>query len=199
LSVGFIFPAFVSEYSGNEPEDIRKYSDGFDNLLDQACVHTEINLKEFVLHIRNVPDHELNAQLISYVFSCAIADLLKENNLVPQYLAGYSMGLYAALYSGKSISFTQGMDLVIEAYKLINASIPNAETGMGSIVGLTKEDIVNLLAKYEGVFLANTNGKHAFLISGVKPVIQTVLRDAKLEGALHTSLMNVKSPYHTPF
>lgn len=199
MSVGFIFPAFVSEYSGNEPEDIRKYSDGFDNLLDQACVHTEINLKEFVLHIRNVPDHELNAQLISYVFSCAIADLLKENNLVPQYLAGYSMGLYAALYSSSSISFVQGIDLITEAYGLINASIPEVEMGMGSIVGLAKEDILDLLANRDGVFLANTNGKHAFLISGLKSVIQSVLNEAKLEGALHASLMNVTSPYHSPF
>lgn len=199
MSVGFIFPAFVSEYSGNEPDEIRKYSDGFDKLLEQVCLHSGVNLRELVLHVRNIPDHELNAQLISYVFSCAITDLLKENNVVPEFLAGYSMGLYAALYSSNSISFIQGIDLIKKAYELINASIPEVETGMGSIVGLTKEDVLNLLAKKEGVFLANTNGEHAFLISGLKPVVQTVLREAKLEGALHASLMNVNSPYHTPF
>lgn len=199
MSVGFIFPAFVSEYSGNEPEVIRKYTGVFDQLLDQACAHSGINLKEFITHERNIPDHELNAQLISYIYSCAIADLLLEKKLVPEFLAGYSMGLYAALYCGESISFTQGLDLITGAYELVNASIAEADTGMGSIVGLSMEDILNLLKNKEGVFLANTNGKYAFLISGLKPVIQSVLLEARMEGALHASLMNVRSPYHSPF
>lgn len=199
MSVGFIFPAFVSEYSGNEPEVIRKYSGVFDKLLDQACLHSGINLKQCVKYERNIPDHELNAQLISYIFSCAVADLLREKKLVPEFLAGYSMGLYAALYCGGSISFTQGLDLITGAYRLVNASIAEVDTGMGSIVGLSIEDILNLLKNKEGVFLANTNGEHAFLISGLKPVIQSLLLEARMEGALHASLMNVRSPYHSPF
>ncbi len=107
------------------------------------------------------------------------------------------MGLYAALYCGQSVTFTEGLSLIKRAFELIKDATNQAETGMGSIVGLSKEDVLNLLADKKGVTLANCNGEHSYMISGLKSEIMEVLQFAKNEGALHAALMNVTCPYHT--
>ncbi len=197
MLTSFIFPAFVSEYSGNEPEVLRRYSDDFDVLLHKASNHLEIDLTTFDILHNSFQDHELNTQFISYIFSCAVSDILKSKNVNPQFISGYSMGLYAALYCGQAVTFTEGLDLISKAFELIKSTTGKIETGMGSIVGLSKEDVLNLIANKDGLILANTNGTYSYMISGVKKEIIDVIKLAKQEGALHASLMNVTCPYHT--
>jgi [acyl-carrier-protein] S-malonyltransferase len=197
MLTSFIFPAFVSEYSGNEPEVLSRYSDDFDVLLHKSSNHLEIDLTAFDILHNSFQDHELNTQFISYIFSCAVSDILKSKNVNPQFISGYSMGLYGSLYCGQSVSFTEGLDLIRKAFELIKSTTVEIETGMGSIVGLSREDILKLIEGKDGVNLANTNGNYSYMISGIKPEIIEVLNLAKHEGALHAAMMNVTCPYHT--
>jgi [acyl-carrier-protein] S-malonyltransferase len=199
MLTSFIFPAFVSEYSGNEPEILRRYSDDFDNMLGKASVHLGTDLTTFDIAQNTFQDHELNTQFISYIFSCAVSDLLKAKKVKPDYISGYSMGLYAALYSGQAISFADGLNLIKKVFDLIKISTADLETGMGSIVGLSKEDILTMIEEREGVALANTNGQYAYMISGISAEIKRILDLAKKEGALHAAVMKVTCPYHTSF
>jgi len=116
----------------------------------------------------------------------------------PDDIAGYSMGLYACLYCGGAITFKQGLDLIRKAYDLIKETTDHLDAGMGSIVGLSREDINGLIKDNKSdVQIVNKNGTHSFLLSGIKSAIINVLDTAKNEGALHTAMLNVKSPYHT--
>jgi [acyl-carrier-protein] S-malonyltransferase len=198
MLTAFIFPAFVSEYAGNEPEMLRNYPDVFEDLMVKASAHLIVDFTKFDIIQNNFRNHELNTQYISYLFSCAIADILKKKKVIPDYLAGYSMGLYAALYSGNAINFLQGLDLIALAYRLIKESTTDTSTGMASIVGLSKDDILEMIRGKESIVLANTNGSHSFLLSGSKPLILEIIDQAKAEGALHASLMKVTCPYHNP-
>ncbi len=84
MLTGFIFPAFVSEYSGNETEILREQSDDFDDLLKKASNHLGLDLTVFDIRNNNFQDHELNTQFMSYIFSCAVSDLLKSKKVSPQ-------------------------------------------------------------------------------------------------------------------
>ncbi len=198
MLTGFIFPAFVSEYKDDEHELLRQLSDDFDHLLKEASLKTDSSLTKFHIKENDFRDHELKAQYISYIFGCAVSDILKRNEVTPDYISGYSMGLYSALYSGGSITFAAGLDLIRRAFELIKGTLRTTEKGMGSIVGLERKDILKLLSNKPGVTIANTNGIYSYMISGIRSEIEEVLELARLEGALHTSLMNVTCPYHTP-
>jgi len=197
MSAGFIFPAFVSEYKHDEPEILRQFSDDFERLFKEASLITGSNLTAFHPVKNDFRNHELESQFISYIFSCAVSDILKKNKIKPDYLAGYSMGLYAAMYCGESVSFGDGLRLIKSAFELIRGAGLNADTGMGSIVGLERNDIEKLITGKPDVTIANTNGTYSFLISGIKTDISDMLESARLEGALHVSLMNVSCPYHS--
>jgi [acyl-carrier-protein] S-malonyltransferase len=197
MLTSFIFPAFVSEYSGNEPEILRRYAVDFEGYLQKASHHLGIDLTKFNIHHFSYQDHELNTQFISYIFSCAVSDLLTNKNIKPDYISGYSMGVYGALYCGQVVTFNQGLDLIRKAFELIKSTTPEIKTGMGSIVGLTLHDIEGVIADFKNVTLANTNGIHSHMISGYSSEIIKVLELAKKEGALHAAMMNVTCPYHT--
>jgi [acyl-carrier-protein] S-malonyltransferase len=198
MLTGFIFPAFVSEYKGDEHELLRQYSDDIDHLLKEASLKTGFSLTKFYIKENDFRDHELEAQYISYIFGCAVSDILKRKEVTPDYISSYSMGLYSALYCGGSISFAGGLDLIRKAFELIKGVLRTTDTGMGSIVGLERNDILKLLSNKSGVTIANANGIYSYMISGIRSEIEEVLELARLEGALHTSLMNVTCPYHTP-
>jgi [acyl-carrier-protein] S-malonyltransferase len=193
----FIFPAFVSEYSGNETEILLKNSQEFDDLLNNASVHLGIDLTAFDIKQNNFQDQELNTQYISYIFSCAASAVLKKNKIMPEYLSGYSMGIYSALYCGGAISFTDGLNLIRQAFQLIKEKTEKLETGIASIIGLSLQDVQSMIANKKGITIANTNGIYSYMISGLKPEINRAIDEAKKEGALHASLMNVSCPYHT--
>jgi len=197
MSTGFIFPAFISEYIGNEPEILQSYSDDFGRYLAEASEFLNLDLKSFSVDNKLYINNEIYAQYISYIFGCSMADILEKKNIVPTFISGYSMGLYACLYCSRSISFTQGLELIRKAYDLIKETIDHLDVGMGSIVGLSLDDISELLPNNNEVQVVNKNGTHSFLVSGIKSSISTLLDAAKNEGALHTSMLNVKSPYHT--
>lgn len=198
MLTGFIFPAFVSDYKGDETKVLHQFSDDFGRLLIIAGDHTGAPLTSFDIKTNNFSDDQLKSQWMSYVFGCAVGDMLKKNRIMPDYLSGYSMGIYSALYCSESVTFTTGIDLITKAYSVIQETVKNMNTGMGSVVGLDKNDILSLIAGYPGVTIANTNSEYSFLLSGIRDEISGVLVKARLEGALHVSLMNVSFPYHSP-
>ncbi len=75
MLTSFIFPAFVSEYTGNETDILNQYSDNFEILLQKASHHLGADLTTFNIRHNNFMDHELNTQFISYIFGCAVSDI----------------------------------------------------------------------------------------------------------------------------
>lgn len=196
----FIFPAFISEYLGNEVEIVRSLSEDFDTFLNITSSDFLPEIRNYSLVDNQITSNELYNQVYSYIFSCTIATYLKKKGMIPDFVAGNSMGLYAALQCCDSVSFEDGLLLVMKAYEFIQQETEDSTLGMGAIVGLDFNDIKEMLYQTEGrVFLANTNGTYSFLISGEKSGIEEVLDRSKTEGALFTSSLQVDSPYHTIF
>lgn len=198
MKIAFIFPAFVSEYIGSEIEILHGLSNRFQQHLNIASKTSGIDFTKF--HLKNVEftTDELKLQLISYIFSCSLSDELISRNLKPELLAGYSMGLYAALYTGRAITFEEGIQLIVQAFTVSKAAIEDIDAGMGSIIGLKADEIneiiINNKLKAE---IANTNSQHSHLVTGHMDDIRNLLDSATETGALHVATMNVKTPYHS--
>lgn len=200
LKTSFIFPAFVSEYIGNEVEIARNLSGDLDAFLEITSSRYFSEFRSFSLTDRLFIDNELYSQISSYIFGCSLSNYLKNKGIIPDMLAGNSMGLYAALYCSGAVNFEDGLLLVQKAHEFIQKETKEQEMGMGAIVGLKLNDIQKIVHQCnERAFIANTNGIYSFLISGEKSSIEKALSLAKTEGALFTSSVLVDNPYHTDF
>ncbi len=196
----FIFPAFVSEYLGNEIEIARNLSGDFDEFLNITKSKYFPEFSNFSLADKQFLENELFSQVSSYIFGCAIASGLKKKGFIPDVVAGNSMGLYAALYASDVVNFDDGLLLLTKASEFIRTETEGQNMGMAAIVGLELNDVENIINKTDSkISIANKNGKYSFLISGEKNSIDLALGFAKKEGALFTSTVLVDSPYHSDF
>lgn len=200
MKTGWIFPAFISEYIGNEDQIFSSLSYDFNTLLETASEVTGENLNSFQIGTNDFMNKEDKNQYISYVLSCAVTNILKREGLKPDYLSGLSMGVYAALYAGGSICFEDGLRCIKEAYDLSVKNLNRYEFGMGAIIGLTYEELNEItLSVSNDVEIVNTNGKYSFVISGISSEVKQVAMRAQSEGAFHSGLLAVSCPYHSKF
>jgi [acyl-carrier-protein] S-malonyltransferase len=197
LEICVIFPAFASEYSGTEKLAISGFENNFATLIGSASDLLEIDLSGFDFDNNNFLNDELKSQYISYIFSCSLADFLRERKVNSSYVSGYSMGIYAALYYCRSFGFDDGLTLIKCAWETISSVTGNGEFGMGMIIGLVQSDIEKVLKANDKVEICNQNNQHTFIISGSSDGVKRVLEAAKNEGALRANLLSVSKPYHT--
>ncbi len=145
----------------------------------------------------------LENQKISYIVNCSMCDIYRKRGINTKFVVGYSMGIYAALYSGGYYSFETGLHIVEKAFHLVKdfCSSKPKKYGMGLILGLKADEIDELLFKRigEGVDIAVYNGKRNFVISGEKGKLDFCLEKALLAGAFVARPILTEHPYHNAF
>lgn len=194
-----IFPAFVNEYSGKEEHAVNAFKNNFVQLISSASDFLKLDLTGFDFTENNFLHDEYKSQCISYLFSCSVSDILKDQKIRPSFVSGYSMGIYAALYYCGSVTLNEGLSLVKNAWDIICGVTAEGKYGMGMIIGLNKSDLLNFINCEAEVEICNQNNQHTFIISGSFEAVEHVLLAAKTEGALRANLLPVSKPYHSHF
>lgn len=196
----FLFPAFPSDYKEDVSQLIPGYAELFKVYLRKASDWVDSALSFFDPGIHNFLDNELHNQYIAYIQSCTCSYLLRSKGLNPGILAYYSMGIYASLVDSGSITFETGLDLIKNAYREIRIILKDSDFSMCSIIGLNVDDIRQLISRTDPeTEISNQNGKFSFVLSGQLSSIKLIVTQAREEGAIHTSLLDVKEPYHSRF
>lgn len=169
--------------------------------LKQAAMITGLN---DVVCLSKEAGDSLADQIRNYSLNCVMIDNIKENEINPCYVAGYSMGIYSALYAGNSIDYKTGVELISMAFRNLEQCLAqeSALAGkMGSIIGLRKDEVSALLTELDPggnrVMLANVNNEHSIVISGYAEEVKNVLLSAESEGAIKVSEIEVSFPYHS--
>jgi [acyl-carrier-protein] S-malonyltransferase len=195
----FIFPAFANDYSDHPGQVLPGFEEHFTALLRVAAKAVDPPLSEFSFSGTTYLDDELRTQYLTYIYSCAASSILRKQGYAPSVSAGFSMGIYAALHDAGVISFVTGLELIRLAYISLRSSLRNKDYGMCTIIGLSLEDILQLISqKLLPVEITNQNAPHSFVVSGAREGIVQLIDLAKEEGALHTRDLGVSVPYHSP-
>jgi [acyl-carrier-protein] S-malonyltransferase len=153
-------------------------------------------------------DLTVNAQPALLAASIAFHRALAERRaslglpeLRPAYCAGHSMGQYSALVAAGVLSLADGMRLVRERGRLMQASGEGHPGAMAAIIGLPDERLPELVAvgRAEGTFgVANRNSPGQVVISGVRPAVEAAAAAARALGARRAILLPVSVAAHSP-
>ncbi|MDA3953406.1 MAG: ACP S-malonyltransferase [Bacteroidales bacterium] len=196
----FVFPAFITEFTEKELDFLSENSIDFTNYLQRASSAINLDLPEFSYSSNNYRNNELKSQLLAYLFSCAFFDIAEKKGVVPHFVVGYSMGIYASLYAAKSISLEEGVKLIHKAYTIVHELTKTEIYGMGAIIGLPIKDIEYIITESKlDADIININNEHSFVIAGKKKEVNLVLEKAKEEGAMSTVELTVNTPYHSKY
>jgi [acyl-carrier-protein] S-malonyltransferase len=115
----------------------------------------------------------------------------------PAYLAGHSLGEYAALIAAGAVSFEDGIRLVRERGRLMQEAC-DAEPGtMAAILGLERPQVAAICEEH-GASLCNENAAGNISIGGTVEAVRAASEAATAAGATRVVPLNVAGAFHTP-
>ena len=115
------------------------------------------------------------------------------------YFAGHSMGQYSAMVAAGVISLEDGVRLVRERGRQMQASA--ADGAMAAVIGLPNDRLAELEAAGQalGVFtIANRNSPGQVVVSGERAAVEGAAEKAKELGAKRALLLPVSVAAHSP-
>jgi len=121
--------------------------------------------------------------------------------LAPAFLAGHSMGQYSALVAAGVVGLADGIRLVRERGRLMQAAGADHPGAMAAIIGLPDERLDELVAVGAalGTFgVANRNSPGQVVVSGVRPAVEAAAEAARGLGAKRAIVLPVSVAAHSP-
>lgn len=140
----------------------------------------------------------VNTQPCMYCVDLAAAEALRENGIVPDCVAGFSLGeIPAAAFSGM-LSAQEGFRLVSLRGEYMNDAALETEGGMVACVKLPNETVEEIAKKYKQMYPVNYNCPGQLVVAGAKDELEAFAADIKAAGGRALPLA-VSGGFHSPF
>ncbi len=199
--IAFIFPGQGSQTVGMGKSLAETYQPSNDFFVN-ADKKLEYPLTKLVFE---GPQSELtltsNAQPALLTTSMAIMEYFKQSGIVPDYVAGHSLGEYTALVAAGAFSFEEGVYAVHKRGEFMESAVPNREGTMAAVLGLDSdklEAVTNEISESgDLVQLANINCPGQIVISGTRRGVELAGIKAKEVGAKRVLPLEVSGPFHS--
>ncbi|MBF0588851.1 MAG: ACP S-malonyltransferase [Magnetococcales bacterium] len=145
-----------------------------------------------------------NAQPALVTCSMAAYHLLtSQTDLRPDYVAGHSLGEYAAICAAGGFSFADAVQLVRLRGQAMQAAVPPGEGSMAAMLNMDPADVEAVCKEAAeatgGVCVpANFNTSAQIVISGGAGPVDKAIELAKVRGAKRCMKLEVSAPFHSP-
>jgi malonate decarboxylase epsilon subunit len=140
-------------------------------------------------------------QLSLLIAGVAYGRALLAEDVVPNMVAGLSVGSFSAAVIADSLDFALALPLVRRRGELMERMYPSGY-GMAVIIGLDEYQLNDLIAEVTSpdapVFLANLNAPRQLVVSGADAGLERLIEKARLAGAGRAERLNVSVPSHCP-
>jgi [acyl-carrier-protein] S-malonyltransferase len=146
-------------------------------------------------------DTTLYTQPVLFVVSVAVFRTYEKESALPAaFVAGHSLGEYAALVAAGSLSFEDGLLLVQKRANFMQDSVGERAGGMAAVMGLDTgevEAICRESASGQVLVLANYNAPNQIVLSGEGDALERAMGLARQRGGRAVRLP-VSAPFHSP-
>jgi [acyl-carrier-protein] S-malonyltransferase len=141
-----------------------------------------------------------NAQPAILTHSVAVAKILLNNGIKPKYVAGHSLGEYAALVVAGAFCFADALRVVKHRAELMHEAVLQHPGTMVAIMGLSAshvEKVCEEASQFGMVQAANFNTPDQVVISGQVPAVNEAVKIALQSGAAKTTALKVSGAFHS--
>jgi [acyl-carrier-protein] S-malonyltransferase len=117
-----------------------------------------------------------------------------------KFVAGHSVGEYAALAAAGSLSVADAVRLVRTRGRAMQRAVPVGMGAMAALLGVDFEQAAAISAEAaqgELVQAANDNGGGQVVVSGHKAAVERAVEIAKAKGVRRAMLLPVSAPFHS--
>lgn len=151
------------------------------------------------------PKEQLNettyTQPVLLTASVGLWRLFEDKLQKPQWLAGHSLGEYAALVCGGALAFEDALRLVHQRGQLMQSAAPLGSAGMVAVIGLEDQVVQSICEEISVepkfyVAAANFNAPGQVVVAGTSDGVDMILQLAKSRGAKLVKKLPVSVPSH---
>jgi [acyl-carrier-protein] S-malonyltransferase len=195
----FLFPGQASQYPGMGREISEKYG-AAKRVFAAADRALGFSISELCFQ---GPEEALklteNTQPAILTCSVACFRMLEEKGVLPDYVAGHSLGEYSALVAAGALSLEDAVVAVRKRGQYMQEAVPVGAGAMAALLGIglpVVEEICQDAAQGEIVSPANINSPDQIVIAGHAAAVQRAAGLAKNRGAKRAVLLPVSAPFH---
>ena len=139
-----------------------------------------------------------NTQPCLFAMELAAAEVLREKGIVPDAVAGFSLGEVTAAAFAGLFDYATGFTLVCRRGQLMQAAAEQQDTAMAAVVKLPARTVEALCAKHPGLYPVNYNCPGQISVSGLSSEMAAFSAEVKAAGGRALPL-KVKGAFHSPF
>lgn len=196
--IAFVFPGQGTQYVGMGKE-LYENNELARKEFDKIFSNLDFDLKAVMFE---GSEEELkdtkNTQPAIVAMSLVLEKLLREKGINPDYVAGHSVGEYAAIGSAGFLPMEEAVKLTSLRGKAMSEVSGEVAGTMAAIIGLEADKIVETLKEIDGVVEAvNFNEPKQTVIAGEKEAIGKACVALKEAGARRAMELSVSGPFHS--
>lgn len=141
MKTAFLFPGYGSQFVGMA-KDVYDDSRIMQEYFEEAANCLNANFVKLCFASSDAEISQLNAAYPSlFLVSCAFASIIKDRGIIPDLVAGYNTGEYAALYTAQSITFPDGLYLLNKYATLYQQFLDEHACAVLQVNGVAKKDL----------------------------------------------------------
>ncbi|GAA1265017.1 ACP S-malonyltransferase [Sphaerisporangium rubeum] len=190
MSVVWAFPGQGSHRRGMGDGLLERHPD----LCARADEILGYSIAELCRDVRRLRDTRYVQPALYTVDALTYLARTEDDGERPDYLAGHSLGEYAALFAAGCFDFETGLRLVMRRGELMGEASGGT---MSAVLGVPRERLEELLAG-TGVDVANDNSPEQVVVAGPKEEIQAVSQVITEAGGKCVPL-NVRTAFHSRY
>lgn len=197
MKLAFLFPGQGSQV----PDMLNSLpsSQIVEDTIDEAS--NILNESAYNFHTKDALQSTKAVQISLLIQGVAAFRLFKAEGIIPNYVAGHSVGAFAAAVSSDVIAFSDALRMVKLRGELMESIHPDGY-GMGVVLGLDTNKLQSIIRENyhenEPVYMSNLNAPGQITISGSEAGLKKVLEYSIQHGAQCASMLNVRTPSHSP-
>lgn len=199
--IAFVFPGQGAQAVGMGKDAYESHA-GARAIFDRADEVLGVELSKLAFE---GPDEMLrqtaNTQPALLTTSIAFLEMLKEQNMKPDYVAGHSLGEYSALVAAEVLTFEDALRLVRARGQFMEQAVPSGQGAMAAVLGAERVALQTLCNDITEsgmlVELANVNCPGQIVVSGSAQGVAQLAERGKEAGAKRVISLDVSGPFHS--
>lgn len=194
--IAFIFPGQGAQKCGMG-KDFYEQSETAKEVYDTASRLLDIDMKALCFEENDKLDITEYTQAALVTTCIAMAKVAEEKGLKADVAAGLSLGEYCAIWAAGGIRYEDAITTVRKRGILMQEAVPAGEGAMAAVMGMTGDEIENVIEGMDGVSIANYNCPGQIVITGETKAVQAASEKLKESGAKRVVPLNVSGPFHS--
>ena len=194
--LAFIFPGQGAQKVGMG-KDFYETFDNVKEIFDSACEWLDLDIKALCFEENDKLDLTEYSQPALVTTCLAMADVLRNKGIEPDISAGLSLGEYCAIATAGAISVEDAITTVRKRGILMEQAVPAGQGAMAAVLGMTAEEIDEVVDAISDVSVANYNCPGQIVITGKKESVEEASEKLQEAGAKRVVPLNVSGPFHS--